>query len=108
MLKKTYKDKNGIPRQALVESETSPPNEGILTSIYLDEFLRAQGFSPDFIKRLYTEMFQRGLVSPADVLSNKAPELLRAALLATIRIDVQTLQQLATEQLPNGRTNKSL
>lgn len=105
MLKKDYKDKNGVPRQALVESETSPPDKGILTSIYLDEFLRAQGCSPDFIKRLYTEMFQRGLVSPVDVLAQKAPELLRAALLATIRIDVQTLQSLATEQLPNGRTN---
>lgn len=105
MLKKDYKDKNGIPRQALVESETSPPDKGILTSIYLDEVLRERGCSPDFIKRLYTEMVQRGLVSPFDVLAPKAPELLRAALLATIRIDVQTLQQIAQEQLPNGRTN---
>lgn len=104
MQTKNYKDKNGVPRQALVESETSPPDKGILTSIYLDEFLRKQGCSPDFIKRLYTEMVQRGLVSPFDVLSSKAPELLRAALLATIRIDVQTLQSIAMEQLPNGTT----
>jgi len=104
MLEKNYKDKHGIPRRALVETETSPPDKGILTSIYLDEYLREQGCSPDFIKRLTSEMFQRGLVSPVDVLSTKAPELLRAALLATIRIDVQTLQTLAQEQLPNGTT----
>lgn len=106
MIQKDYKDKKGVPRRALVETETSSPNEGILTSIYLDEFLRAQGCSPDFIKRLYIEMVQRGLVSPFDVLAPKAPELLRAALLATIRIDVQTLQSIAKEQLPDGiRTN---
>lgn len=105
MLEKDYVDKKGIPRRALVETETSPPDKGILTSFYMDDVLRERGCSADFIKTLYNEMVTRGLITPADILEPQAAELLRAALLATIRLDVQTLQGIAKEQFNNGRTN---
>lgn len=103
MQERDYIDKKGIPRRALVETETSPPEKGILTSIYLDEALKERGCSAEFVKNLYHEMHKRGMVTPADVRNPRHAELLRAALLATIRLDVQTLQSLAEEQFGNGR-----
>lgn len=103
MFERDYVDKNGIPRRSLVETEVSSPEKGILTSVYLDEALRERGCSTEFVKKLYQEMHTRGLVTPEDVQSPQNAELLRAALQSTIRMDVQTLQALAKEQLPNGR-----
>lgn len=103
MQEKDYIDKKGIPRRALVETETSPPDKGILTSVYLDEALRERGCSQEFIRKLYTEMHARGLVSPEDVQSPRNADLLRAALQSAYLMDVQTLQMIAKEQVNNGR-----
>lgn len=102
MQEKDYIDKKGIPRRALVATETSPPDKGILTSVYLDEALRERGCSQEFIRNLYQNMHTRGLVTPEDVQNPKNAELLRAALLSTVHMDVQTIQALAEEQF-NGR-----
>lgn len=103
MQEKDYIDKRGIPRRSLVETEVSPPDKGILTSIYLDEALRERGCSSEFVKKLYQEMHVRGLVTPEDVRNPKNADLIRASLQSTIQLDVQTLMSLAEEQFTNGR-----
>ena len=108
MIEKDYTDKKGIPRRALVESELSPPEKGILTSIYLDEFLEQRGCSTEFRKKLIIEMQKRGLVTPADVLYKpNSAELLRAALQSALLMDVQTILAIAKEQFDNARQHNS-
>lgn len=105
LIEKDYTDKHGIPRRVLVEGETSAPDKGILVSIYIDDVLKEKGCSPEFRKRLIIEMHKRGLITPEDVRNPKSAELLRAALLATVQIDVQTLQAIAEEQFTNVRNH---
>lgn len=106
MIEKDFKDKKGIHRRALVPDEYSDPAKGIIVSVYLDEELRKRGWSNDNISKLYTELRQRGLITPADFLKPQAQQLLRASLLAVSQMDVQTLQAIALEQTQDGRTNQ--
>lgn len=105
MISKDFKDKQGIPRRALVPDEYSDPKKGIIISIYLDEELRKRGWTPENITRLYDELWKRGLITPADVLNPQAQHLLRASLLAVVQMDSQTLQSIAKEQTQDGRPN---
>lgn len=107
MITKDFKDKKGIHRRALVPDEYSDPAKGIIVSVYLDEELRKRGWSNDNISKLYTELRQRGLITPADFLKPQAQQLLRASLLAVSQMDVQTLQAIALEQTQDGTRSHS-
>lgn len=102
MIRKDYTDQNGIRRRALVPDEYTNAEEGLPASISLDAALLQQGCSFEYIKRLYAELQARGLIEPADFLKPQAPDLISAALRATIRMDVQTIQAIAKEQ-SNGK-----
>lgn len=106
MIQRDYTDKDGILRRVMLPDDMTPPEQGILISVYLDEELKNRGHPIDFIKRLYRELWARGVVSPSDYLRAEAPTLLRSALLATYTTDVQELQLIAKEQQPHGNTRR--
>lgn len=106
MIEKDYTDKHGIQRRVLVQDEYSDPAKGILKSIYLDEELKERGWTTENIKSLYNELWKRQLITAADLLKNEAPALVRAALVAVLSLDIQTLQSIAKDQVQNGRTNR--
>lgn len=103
MITKDFNDKDGVKRRVLVTDESTPPEQGIPLSIQLDEELRKRGNSPDFIRRLYTELSARGLITPSDFLRAESSMLIRSALLSTIQVDSQILQSIAKEQSTNGK-----
>lgn len=102
MIVKDYTDNNGIQRRALLPDESTPPEQGIMLSVYLDEELQKRGFSIELIKRLYAELFVRGVVTHEDYLRAESPTLIRSAVLSAIQVDVQVLQDIARSQQRNA------
>lgn len=101
LAKTDYIDGEGIRRRALVDSETTPAEEGIPASIRLEAEL--VGTSPEFRRRLYSELEARGLIEPQDFLAPNALKRIQAAVLAAVAVDAQTIQAIARRQ-HNGST----
>lgn len=98
MIEKQYIDEQGITRLVYVPDEYTPADEGIPASAVLDGYFLDTGCSVEFIKKLYNELWARGLIKPADYLKPRSAELIRAALLATTKSDVFAVQTIARDQ----------
>lgn len=92
-----YTDALGIPRRVLLPDEASgiDPSEGIPLSLDLDDLYAHM--PPDFLRRLYTELWARGLVEPQDYLRPGAADLFMAALRAVVKYDALNAIALAKE-----------
>jgi hypothetical protein len=94
-----FEDEAGIKRRVLVTPTAQSPEEGRPLSLVLDGLILTQGASPEFMKRLYNEFWALGLVTPADFLKRGAADQIAAALRAAYRLDVQSIQNKAAEEL---------
>lgn len=95
MLKKDYYDERGIKRRVLVPSDDIPLSEGIPVSLPLENLY--VDAPTEFVVRLTNALFARGLVEPEDFMKPGAAELVRVALLDTLRFDAQSIVSLANE-----------
>lgn len=87
MTKLDYTDKNGLRRRVLVKSEYDNPEKGIPIDVYdvLDEYL--EDASTTFRHKLYTRLWDMGLIEANDFLAATAKQRVRQALNSSLARD---------------------
>lgn len=89
-------DDEGIQRRVLLPDDTAASvDEGIPRSLRVDELYSTASLA--FRVRLVQELWNRGLVEPCDFLRPEAPELIRSALLAAVKMDTFDILTFAKE-----------
>lgn len=101
MFTKDYRDSRGIMRRVYVPSEFDSPEEGVITSIYLDALY--PGVSDAFLSRLVDELWSRGLILPEDFQKPGASEITRAAFMAACRNDALSIIGYASKVIQDRK-----
>lgn len=96
-----YVDRDGFRRRALVpENDGASPAEGIPISLPVEQLYQHMPLA--FQITLVNELWNVGLIEPADFLKRDAPERTRAALLSVVKHDTMDILNLAREMMKHG------
>lgn len=95
-IKHDFVDREGVMRRVLLPDGDHNVNEGIPISLPVDSLY--EHCPIEFRRKLIEELFARGLVEPCDFLKSGASELIRSAILATVKSDVLDIITLASKE----------
>jgi hypothetical protein len=96
MVKMDYVDSDGIQRRVELPAGVSNYAEGVPVSLDVDRLF--MDCSPDFRRKLVQELWARNLIEPCDFMKAGAPELIRSAVQACIKIDTLDIITLANRE----------
>lgn len=91
--KAEYVDQNGFRRRVLLPAGVTSYSEGVPVSLDVDRLF--EHCSIEFRRKLIDELWARDLVEPCDFLRPGAPELIRAAIAACVKVDTLNIVTLA-------------
>jgi hypothetical protein len=101
LIKADYVDENGIQRRVELPAGATNYHEGIPVSLDVDRIFAH--CSIDFRRNLVAELWAHGLVEPCDFLVAGAPEKVRSAIQACVKLDTLDILTLASSECKRGQ-----